>query len=238
MAKLLVIDNFDSFTFNLVQMFRLYPLNIFVYRNNDISVSQAQEISPDYILISPGPKDPAHAGVSVSIIKAFFEKVPILGVCLGMQCMNEVFGGKTVRATVPMHGKTSLVRHEGKGIFKSLPAPFRAARYHSLMVETVNINNFLEITARSKDGVIMGLSHTGFPLHGVQFHPESFLTEHGFKLIENFLGCGPLHVFLRKTGSSNPPKNYASAYENKLKQNTPAFCTSNRKFSFRDYRSR
>ncbi len=190
MAKLLVIDNYDSFTFNLVQMFRQYPLNIFVYRSDEISVEEARKLSPDYILISPGPKDPAHAGISVPIIRAFCDKVPILGVCLGMQCMNEAFGGQTIRAPIPMHGKTSLVYHSSKDIFKLLPNPFRAARYHSLIVKTAN--RYLNVTARSSDHVVMGMSHTEFPLHGVQFHPESFLTQNGFILIENFLGLGSL----------------------------------------------
>jgi anthranilate synthase component 2 len=191
MTKLLVIDNYDSFTFNLVQMFRLYPLNISVYRNTDISLEKARDLSPDYILISPGPRDPAHAGISVSLIKAFYTKVPVLGVCLGMQCMNEVFGGQTIRASIPVHGKTSLVYHNNEGIFKSLPNPFRAARYHSLVVKTAT--GCLKVTARTSDQVVMGMAHPQFPLYGVQFHPESFLTEDGFTLIENFLRLGALN---------------------------------------------
>jgi anthranilate synthase component 2 len=188
--KLLVIDNYDSFTFNLVQMFRQYPLNIRVCRSDDISVDQAVEFSPDYIVISPGPKDPEHAGISVKLIRAFYETVPILGVCLGMQCMNEAFGGQTVRAPVPMHGKTSWVHHENEGIFKSVPMPFLAARYHSLMVKFEKTP--LTVTAKSEDGVVMGMSHPEYPLHGVQFHPESFLTQNGFVIVENFLKAGPL----------------------------------------------
>lgn len=194
MAKLLVIDNYDSFTYNLVQMFRRYPLDIMVSRSDRISLDDVEKYAPDYILISPGPKDPAHAGISVSLIRSWYKKVPILGVCLGMQCINEAFGGVTVRAPVPMHGKTSMVSHEQTGIFKNIDTPFCAARYHSLVVEPADKNgaSVLCVTARSDDRTIMGLSHKNFPLSGVQFHPESFLTEHGFLMIENFLCQGSL----------------------------------------------
>jgi anthranilate synthase component 2 len=190
-ARLLVIDNYDSFTYNLVQMFGRYDLEIDVFRSDRISVSQAESFCPDYLLISPGPKDPAHAGVSMDLIKAFYEQIPVLGVCLGMQCMNEAFGGQTVRAPVPMHGKVSSVHHSEGGIFRSLPSPFSAARYHSLAVKPAE-DSPLEITALSEDKVIMGLSHRQYPLHGVQFHPESFLTESGYVMAENFLQLGPL----------------------------------------------
>lgn len=185
MARLLVLDNYDSFTYNLVQMFRNYPLDIHVYRSDQISLSDIELLSPDYALISPGPKDPAHAGISIPLIRHFYKRFPILGVCLGMQAMNEAFGGITVRAPVPMHGKTSKIIHEDTGIFKGIQSPFLAARYHSLMVQFEQSE--LVITAKSDDGVIMGLSHPKYPLHGVQFHPESFLTEYGFALVENFL---------------------------------------------------
>ncbi|MGE0082841.1 MAG: aminodeoxychorismate/anthranilate synthase component II [Desulfococcaceae bacterium] len=188
---LLVIDNYDSFTYNLVQMFRQYELDIRVCRSDKISLEETDEFSPDYILISPGPKDPAHAGISIPIIQAFYRKTPIMGVCLGMQCINEAFGGKTVRAPVPMHGKTSQIMHRNEGLFASVNSPFLAARYHSLAVQ-LRGNGELTATAFSTDGVIMGLSHTKYPLHGVQFHPESFLTEHGFVMVENFLKLGPL----------------------------------------------
>jgi anthranilate synthase component II len=188
--KLLVIDNYDSFTFNLVQMFRQYPLNIRIFRSDNITMNQAFEFSPDYIVISPGPKDPAHAGISVELIRNFFKSVPILGVCLGMQCMNEAFGGQTIRAPLPMHGKTSWIHHGSEGIFKSTPTPFLAARYHSLMVKFEKTP--LEVTATSDDGVVMGLSHPEYPMHGVQFHPESFLTQHGFAMVEDFLKIGHL----------------------------------------------
>ena len=192
MAKLLVIDNYDSFTYNLVQMFMDYDLEIFVSRADKMTVDEAEQIKPDYILVSPGPKDPSHTGISIPLIKRYYEELPILGVCLGMQCINELFGGQTVRAPVPVHGKTSIITHDGKGIFKNVPENFMAARYHSLMVKPAN--GHLIVTSKSDDNVIMGLSHTEYPLHGVQFHPESFLTEHGFTIIENFLNLGPLSI--------------------------------------------
>jgi anthranilate synthase component 2 len=192
MAKLLVIDNYDSFTYNLVQMFRQYALEIQVYRSDMITLHQIETLNSDYVLISPGPKDPAHAGISIPLIKTFGRHIPILGVCLGMQCLNEAFGGKTVRAPVPMHGKTSMIHHNNDSIFKGIRSPFSATRYHSLMVAFNQ--SALNVTARSSDGVIMGMSHPEYPLHGVQFHPESFLTENGYLLVENFLGLGPLAV--------------------------------------------
>lgn len=191
MTRLLVIDNYDSFTYNLVQMFRHYPLAIHVARSDQITIHEAELSNPDYILISPGPRNPTHAGISMSLIRAFYRRVPILGVCLGMQCINEVFGGTTVRAPVPMHGKTSHIHHDHQGIFQSIPSPFRAARYHSLAVRR-SLASSLRESAHSTDGVIMGISHPEFPLHGVQFHPESFLTEHGFRLIDNFINMKPL----------------------------------------------
>jgi len=190
-AKLLVIDNYDSFTYNLVQMFRCYELAIEVHRADKISIEQVEGFRPDYLLISPGPKDPAHAGISRELIRAFYREVPILGVCLGMQCINEVFGGETIRAALPVHGKTSLISHRGESVFKTIPSPLRAARYHSLAT-CVDERGGLKISAMSDDGVVMGLYHPEHPLHGVQFHPESFLTEHGYTLIETFLKLGPL----------------------------------------------
>lgn len=192
MAKLLVIDNYDSFTYNLVQMFMHYDLEIKVYRSDMITLEQITRHEPDYVLISPGPKDPFHAGISIELIKNFYDILPIFGVCLGLQCINEAFGGRTVRAPVPMHGKTSMIQHDNYGIFEGISSPFPAARYHSLMVEFKQTE--LVVTSRSPDGVIMGMSHPEFPLHGVQFHPESFLTENGFLLMENFLRLGPLDL--------------------------------------------
>jgi anthranilate synthase component 2 len=190
-AKLLVIDNYDSFTYNLVQMFLQYPLDITVHRADKIGLEGVADAEPDYILVSPGPKDPQNAGISIPIIRRFHKTTPTLGVCLGMQSLNEAFGGSTVRAPLPMHGKTSRVEHDGSGVFAGLPSPFCAARYHSLAV-SLAADSPLHITARSDDGVVMGLSHPQWPLHGVQFHPESFMTEHGFSLVDNFLRLGPL----------------------------------------------
>ena len=193
-ARLFMLDNYDSFTFNLVQMFRVYPLEVEVVRADKITVEEVAERKPDYIVVSPGPKDPQAAGISVPLIARLHGRFPILGVCLGMQSLNEAFGGTTVRAPLPMHGKTSEVIHEGRGVFAGLPCPTRVARYHSLAV--TDIHESLEVTARTADGVVMGLSHREHPLHGVQFHPESFLTEHGFPMIENFLKTGPLRSVL------------------------------------------
>ena len=191
---LLVIDNYDSFTYNLVQMFRQYALRVEVFRSDRIALDQVALMDPAYILISPGPKDPAHAGISMPLIESWHTRVPILGVCLGMQCINEVFGGQTIRSPQPLHGKTSAVWHDGRGLFRGLPLPFAAARYHSLAVrpDETALRDQLSITARTKDQIIMGLSHQRHALHGVQFHPESFLTDHGYRLVENFLRLGAL----------------------------------------------
>ncbi len=193
-SRLVVIDNYDSFTYNLVQMLRQYPLEIDLFRNDAVALADVERLVPDYILISPGPRDPMHAGISMALIEAWYRRVPILGVCLGMQCINEVFNGRTVASPRPLHGKTSEVYHEGGGIFTAIEAPFLAARYHSLVVrpEPEALEGSLTITARTADGIIMGISHRRYPLHGVQFHPESFLTQHGFRMVENFLDLGPL----------------------------------------------
>jgi len=189
-AKLLVIDNYDSFTFNLVQMFRRYALEISVFRADALAVDDVGGLRPDYVLVSPGPKSPSAAGISTELIRRCQGEFPILGVCLGMQCMNEAFGGSTVHAPVPMHGKTSPVHHDGTGLFAGVPDPFTVARYHSLAI--TRTHESLRINARSTDGVTMAVQHVHHPLFGVQFHPESFLTQHGFKLVENFLRTGPL----------------------------------------------
>ncbi|MCD6397037.1 MAG: aminodeoxychorismate/anthranilate synthase component II [Spirochaetaceae bacterium] len=188
MKKLLVIDNYDSFTFNLVQMFKQYNLDIQVYRNNKIDLALAEKINPDYILISPGPRTPEYSGISKPLIKKFYKTKPILGVCLGMQCINEVFEGKTVKAPVPVHGKKDKIYHEELGIFKRMPKPFQAARYHSLIAERES-NELIE-TAHSKEGILMGIQHNKYPLYGIQFHPESFMTEEGYTIIGNFLQLG------------------------------------------------
>jgi anthranilate synthase/aminodeoxychorismate synthase-like glutamine amidotransferase len=195
-ATLLVIDNYDSFTYNLVQMFRQYPLRVRVRRSDKIDLDGVAALAPDYIVISPGPRDPAHAGISMPLIAGWHTRVPILGVCLGMQCINEVFGGCTIRSPHPLHGKTSAIYHTGCGLFAGLPSPFNAARYHSLAVEpdSAALQGEVVITAHTRDRIVMGLSHRQHPLHGVQFHPESFLTDHGFGLVENFLDLGPLEM--------------------------------------------
>ena len=189
-AKLLVIDNYDSFTFNLVQMFRRYDLDISVHRADALSVEDVLQRRPEYVLVSPGPKSPRDAGISTDLIRRCQDEFSILGVCLGMQAMNEAFGGSTVHAPVPMHGKTSAVQHDGAGLFERVPQPLTVARYHSLAI--TGISESLRVNARSADGVPMAVQHVHRPLFGVQFHPESFLTQHGFMLVENFLRSGPL----------------------------------------------
>ena len=195
MARLLLVDNYDSFTFNLAQMFRLHPVDVDVRRSDAVDVAAARALAPDYLVIGPGPGGPDQAGCSRDLIAALGAAVPTLGVCLGLQCLGEVHGGRTVRtAGGPVHGKTSLVSHQGRGLFAGLPSPLRVMRYHSLAVSFADAGPpaDLEITARTDDGVIMGLSHRTAPLHGVQFHPESFLTEHGHALVANFLALGPV----------------------------------------------
>ncbi len=190
--RLVMIDNYDSFTFNLVQLFYEFDLEVLVYRHDAITLVEIEALEPDWLCISPGPKAPAQAGISKAVVSHFYQRLPILGVCLGHQAITEVFGGSTVKAPVPVHGKCSQVFHDGKGIFAGLPSPFEAARYHSLMAASVSSD--LEVTAWTEDGVIMGLSHRRYPLHGVQFHPESFLTQHGRELAANFLGSSHLKV--------------------------------------------
>ncbi len=210
MPTLLVIDNFDSFTYNLVQMFLHYDLEIKVVRNDGITLEEAKAFLPDYILISPGPRDPAHAGISKTLISAFYRTIPIFGVCLGMQCLNEVFNGSTVQSRLPMHGKTSMIHHQEQGLFMDMPSSFQAARYHSLVVEP-NENALkadLMVTGVTPDNVIMGLSHQFYPLHGVQFHPESFMTDAGFVLVENFLKLGPLYQQLGRPENTFVTKHF------------------------------
>lgn len=193
-AELVVIDNYDSFTHNLVQMFMRYPLAITVFRADRIRIPQVLDMAPDYLLISPGPKDPDDCGISTQLVSAAAGRFPIFGVCLGMQCINAAFGGKTVRAPVPVHGKIDRVFHAHAGIFAGMPSPFRAARYHSLAVDCAATG--LAVSAWSEDGVVMGLAMPEKEIYGVQFHPESFMTECGFVLVENFLRTGPLAAVL------------------------------------------
>lgn len=184
---LLVIDNFDSFTYNLVQYFGELGVEQQVYRNNAITVEEALELSPDRVMISPGPCSPNEAGVSLDMIAAFAGKKPLLGVCLGHQSIGQHFGGKIVRADRLMHGKTSPVKHRDTDIFAGLPNPMEATRYHSLIVERASLPDCLEVTAETDEGEIMGLAHKDLPIWGVQFHPESLATQEGMKMLENFL---------------------------------------------------
>lgn len=184
---LLVIDNYDSFTYNLVQYFGELKAKPVVYRNNEITIAKIKKMSPKAIVISPGPCTPKEAGISNEVIQTFSGKIPILGVCLGHQCLGHTFGGKVIRAKQIMHGKTSDIQHKGKGIFMNLPMPFAATRYHSLLVEKKSLPKDLEITAWTKQNEIMGLQHKSHPTYGVQFHPESILTTSGKDLLRNFL---------------------------------------------------
>ena len=184
---LLMLDNYDSFTYNLVQYLGELGQDVRVFRNDEITVEQVTELKPDHIVISPGPCTPNEAGISVPLINEFAGKVPILGVCLGHQSIGQAFGGKIVHAKQLMHGKTSPVAHNDVGVFKGLPDPFTATRYHSLVIERETCPDCLEVTAWTDDGEIMGVRHKTLPIEGVQFHPESILTEHGHDLLRNFL---------------------------------------------------
>jgi len=187
---LLVIDNYDSFTYNLVQYFGELGAEMVVHRNDEITLEEIAALNPSRICISPGPCTPNEAGVSNEVIRRFGPQLPLLGVCLGHQCIGQVFGGEVVRAGRLMHGKTSPIHHDGKGIFAGLPNPFEATRYHSLLVRRETFPAALEITAETEEGEIMGLRHREYPIHGVQFHPESILTTEGKRLLANFLSLG------------------------------------------------
>jgi anthranilate synthase/aminodeoxychorismate synthase-like glutamine amidotransferase len=184
---LLVIDNYDSFTYNLVQYFGELGAELLVKRNDEISIAEIEALKPERICVSPGPCSPKEAGISNEVIRTFGPRLPLFGVCLGHQCIGDVFGGEVVRAGRLMHGKTSPILHNGKGVFAGLPRPFDATRYHSLLVRRASLPDCLEITAETAEGEIMGLRHKEHPIHGVQFHPESILTVEGKKLLQNFL---------------------------------------------------
>ncbi|MDE0858874.1 MAG: aminodeoxychorismate/anthranilate synthase component II [Akkermansiaceae bacterium] len=184
---LVVIDNYDSFTYNLVQYFGELGAEMKVLRNDAVTVAQLKELNPSRICISPGPCTPNEAGISREVIKAFGASLPVFGVCLGHQSIGQVYGGEVVRAEKLMHGKTSMIYHEGKSVFKGLDNPFEATRYHSLIVKKETLPDCLEVTAWTDDGVIMGLKHKELNVHGVQFHPESILTNSGKQLLKNFL---------------------------------------------------
>jgi anthranilate synthase component II len=187
---LLMIDNYDSFTYNIVQYFGELGEDVRTYRNDEITIEEIETLAPKRICISPGPKSPKDAGISVEVLKHFKGKLPILGVCLGHQAIGEAFGGNIIRARQVMHGKTSLIAHTGEGVFADIPSPFTVIRYHSLAIERSSLPSCLEVTAWTDDGEIMGVRHKEYDIEGVQFHPESILSEHGHKMLKNFLERG------------------------------------------------
>jgi len=184
---LLMIDNYDSFTYNLVQYFSELGEKVAVYRNDEITLDKIAQLNPERIVISPGPCTPNEAGVSLAVINQFSQNIPVLGVCLGHQSIGQAFGGRVVHAKQLMHGKTSPIFHHDTGVFRGLPNPFTATRYHSLVVESATLPDCLEITAWTEDGEIMGIRHKTLAIEGIQFHPESILSEHGHQMLENFL---------------------------------------------------
>jgi anthranilate synthase/aminodeoxychorismate synthase-like glutamine amidotransferase len=185
---LFVVDNYDSFTYNLVQYLGELGADVLVRRNDEVTVEEIErELRPEKILISPGPGTPAEAGITLDVVKRFAGRVPLLGVCLGHQAIGEAFGGRVVRAPAPVHGKPAEIEHDGRTVFRGLPTRFRAGRYHSLVVERDSLPDCLEVSATTRDGLIMGLRHKELPVEGVQFHPESIITEEGKRLLENFL---------------------------------------------------
>jgi para-aminobenzoate synthetase component 2 len=184
---IVMIDNYDSFTYNLVQYLGELGEELRVFRNDKITVQELEELQPEFIMISPGPCTPDEAGVSMEVIRHFAGKIPVFGVCLGHQAMAQVFGGNVIRAERLMHGKTSPVLHDGKTVFEGIPSPYQATRYHSLIVEKESLPDCLEISAWTEEGEIMGLRHKELAVEGVQFHPESIITDHGKKLLQNFI---------------------------------------------------
>lgn len=196
---ILLIDNYDSFTYNLVHYFGELGADIEVHRNDTLSVDEALALKPEAIVLSPGPCDPDKAGICLELVERAAGKIPIFGVCLGHQAIGQVFGGKVIRAPLCMHGKMSQITHEGKGVFAGLPNGFQATRYHSLTLDPDQIPDCLEITARSEDGVIMGIQHKEMPIYGVQFHPESIASEHGHDILANFMKLAGLKVKDLKT---------------------------------------
>ena len=184
---ILMIDNYDSFTYNLVQYLGILGADVKVRRNDHVTLEEIDTMGPERLVISPGPGIPQTSGIIVPLIQRFYQQVPILGVCLGHQAVAVALGGKVVRAGRLMHGKVSEIHHDGQGVFHDVPDPFTATRYHSLAVEEATLPSSLEITARAEDGEIMGVRHKDYPVHGIQFHPESILTEEGMRILENFL---------------------------------------------------
>ena len=184
---LLMIDNYDSSTYNLVQYFGELGERVTVYRNDQLTLNDVDALAPSHVVISPGPCTPNEAGISVDLVREYGARIPILGVCLGHQSIAQAYGGNIVRAPTLMHGKTSMISHEGESLFGEIPTPFQATRYHSLVVEESSLPDCFEITARADDGEIMGIAHRSHPVVGVQFHPESILTQYGHKMLHNFL---------------------------------------------------
>ena len=187
---LLLIDNYDSFTYNLYQYLAELGEQVEVHRNDQITVEDCLAMQPEHVVISPGPCSPKEAGISVDLIHAFAGKAPLLGVCLGHQCIGEAYGGVVTSAGEIRHGKTSMISHDGKGVFEGIPNPFEAIRYHSLAIVPDTVPDVLEVSARSESGVIMGIRHRTLPIEGVQFHPESIMTQHGHAMLRNFLKTG------------------------------------------------
>ncbi|MBW1675494.1 MAG: aminodeoxychorismate/anthranilate synthase component II [Deltaproteobacteria bacterium] len=184
---ILMIDNYDSFTYNLVQYLGVLGADVEVRRNDQVSLEEIEAMAPERLVISPGPGVPQSAGITVPMIQRFYQRVPILGVCLGHQAVGVSFGGGVVRSARLMHGKVSRIYHDGRGVFRDVPDPFTATRYHSLAVESESLPSCLEISAKAEDGEIMGLRHRDYPVHGIQFHPESILTQEGMRILQNFL---------------------------------------------------
>jgi anthranilate synthase component 2 len=184
---ILMIDNYDSFTYNLVQYLGELGAEVAVFRNDEISIEKIEAMQPSHIVLSPGPCTPNEAGITLPVLQRLAGKLPILGVCLGHQAIGQAFGGKVVRAKEVMHGKVSRIQHDQKGVFREIPDAFVATRYHSLVVQRESLPECLEVTAQAEDGEIMGLRHRSLPVEGVQFHPEAMLTEHGHKMLQNFL---------------------------------------------------
>ncbi len=200
---ILMIDNYDSFTYNLVQYMGELGAELEIYRNDKITIAEIEKCAPEKIVISPGPCTPSKAGISKEVIKHFAGKIPLLGVCLGHQSVVEAFGGEIIKAKKLMHGKTSMIQHDGKTIFKGLPNPFEATRYHSLVVNRANLPDCFEITAESDDGEVMGVRHKELAVEGVQFHPESILTVHGKDLLKNFIDL-PAEKVKEHEGTGHP----------------------------------